>query len=218
MSHPVPVVIEHGIPLPIKTSQADVYRVTFSKMKPSDSFVTPNDSARKTALAVAKKLGLAVLSARAAPKDKRWRVWLIHPVEEAHNSTEVIVREDVEANEPLIKSMKRPLHEKADPEVGPPRVAPSPDDPTKFDIVPARPVKRRGRPRKTVVDAAGDESDPDDEAFFARDTFARIEKKFDCGLIDDEERNLRQDRLHAIEEKNFEEQKQIEQELLEIHG
>jgi hypothetical protein len=38
-----------------------------------------------------------------------------------------------------------------------------------------------------------------------------------AGLIDDEERNLRQDRLYAIEEKNFEEQKQIEQELLEIH-
>jgi hypothetical protein len=190
MSHPiVPVVIEHGIPLPIKPSQAEVYRTAFAVMKPMDSFIVPNDSARKTALAVAKKLGLAVLSARAAPKDKRWRVWLIHPAEEAHSSTEAIVGEDVEANEPLIKSMKRPLPAKADPEGEPPQVAPSPDDPTEFDIVPTPLAKRRGRPRKTVVDEDEsdpgpdrvDESDPDDEAFFARDTFARIEEKFDCG-------------------------------------
>lgn len=102
---------------------------------------------------------------------------------------------------------------------------------------------RRGRPRKPVddedlkradeiADATGDEDggdfgtedvdadedDRDDEPFFKRDTFELIDTKFDCGLIDEEERNLRQDRLDAIKEKNFEEQKEIEQELLEIHG
>lgn len=222
-------VIEKNVPFPVhhQSGQRRVLIETFNAMEEGDSFLVGTVSIRRTASVLAKEMGLKITSAVTVPGGKQFRVWLVSGPPVAGLNGQELPKKASSGTVNAPESTPAPLPEAITPVAVPQVVT----------------AKRRGRPRKPVddedlkradeiADATGDEDegdfgtedvdadedDQDDEPFFKRDTFELIDTKFDCGLIDEEERNLRQDRLDAIKEKNFEEQKEIEQELLVIHG
>jgi hypothetical protein len=242
MSHSIVVpVIEYGVPLPVKTSQSDVYREAFASMKPMGSFVVPTESARQTAVTIAKQMGLSVTSARTEAKGKSWRIWLVPPKSTkplaassqaagpAPNSKEPMkVREIIRADVAIAKTTETKVDTRR---VTPPpvtvkevvgtdpisRVMPSPGKPGQFDIIPA--MKRpRVKPLKEPDQEDPEDDDSEDGEFFVRDTAQSIHEKWQLGLITDAEVDLRQERLESIEAGDIETQQRIEHQLIEMHG
>jgi hypothetical protein len=240
MSHSIVVpVIEYGVPLPVKTSQSDVYREAFASMKPMGSFVVPNESARQSAVTIAKQMGLTVTSARTEPKGKTWRIWLVSPestkplaasaAHPAPNPKEPMkVREVIRADVAIAKTTETKVDTRR---VTPPpvtvkevvgtdpisRVMPSPDKPGQFDIIPA--MKRpRVKPLKEQDQEDPEDDDSEDGEFFVRDTAQSIHEKWQLGLITKEEADLRTERLERIDAGDEKTQRELERQLIEMHG
>jgi hypothetical protein len=218
MSHSIVVpVIEYGVPLPVKTSQSDVYREAFASMKPMGSFVVPTESARQTAVTIAKQMGLSVTSARTEAKGKSWRIWLVPPKSTkplaassqaagpALNSKEPVkVREVIRVDNAAEAKATLPSEVAGTDAIS--RVAPSPDKPGK--------PKPRGRPSKEP----DEDDDSEDGEFFMRDTAESIHEKWQLGLITGEEVDLRTERLESIDAGDEKTQREIELQLIQMHG
>jgi hypothetical protein len=240
MSHSIVVpVIEYGVPLPVKTSQSDVYREAFASMKPMGSFVVPTESARQTAVTIAKQMGLSVTSARTEAKGKSWRIWLVPPestkplaasaAHPAPNPKEPMkVREIIRADVAIAKTTETKVDTRR---VTPPpvtvkevvgtdpisRVMPSPDKPGQFDIIPA--MKRpRVKPLKEPNQEDPEDDDSEDGEFLVRDTAQSIHEKWQLGLITKEEADLRTERLESIDAGDEKTQRELERQLIEMHG
>lgn len=66
------ITIETGIPVEVRYSKANRWRVAFSKMLPSQSFTVQNERDRNAAIMMAKRLKIAVTSRKI---DGGYRIW-----------------------------------------------------------------------------------------------------------------------------------------------
>lgn len=76
----------------------------------------------------------------------------------------------------------------------------------------------RVKPLKEPDQEDPEDDDSEDGEFFVRDTAQSIHEKWQLGLITKEEADLRTERLESIDAGDEKTQRELERQLIEMHG